>query len=200
MQNLIKHNDDFLVTLYLQNQDTKALEVLFYRHKDKLLQSLLYWGLDLHEAEDLVQETFYKVIDSLNNNNYSCENKFFGWMIRIAKNLMIDIKRREKRGKELIMTRFEPSFFGYDTEDFEDTVLQKDLQKNQLETVLQHLDKLPYSQREILTLRIFEGMTFKDIAEKLDISINTALGRMRYSLINLRKVCEANQELSTEKN
>ncbi len=197
MQNLIQYNDDFLVKLYLREKSKPALEVLFYRHKDSLLQAILYWGIPRDQAEDLVQDTFYKVIDSLNKHNYQCENKFFGWMLRIAKNLMIDQKRREKRGKELINESFEPSFFGYDTqEDSLDFVEQEHL-IHQVEKVMSHLEQLSYEQKEIITLRIFHELSFKEISQKLDISINTALGRMRYALINLRKKWEAGEVAST---
>ncbi len=188
MHDLIGKDDDFLVRLYLSEKKTEALEVLFYRHKDSLLQSILYWGLPQDVAEDLVQDTYLRVIDSLNENKYKCENRFFGWMLRIAKNLMIDMKRRHKRGREIFQTSFEPSFFGYTSDSDPLPWIEDEYKSLQLDRALSHLDKLPYSQKEIIVLRIFHEMTFKDISAQLDISINTALGRMRYGLINLKKL------------
>ncbi len=193
MQDLVKYDDDFLVKLYLKEKSKSAIEVLFYRHKDKLLQSILFWGLAYDEAEDLVQDTFFKVLESLNQQKYQCENRFFGWMLRIAKNLMIDRKRREKRGREIMETSFEPTFFGYETGPEEQSFITKEHEEQLLQIALKHMDQLPYNQKEIITLRIFHELSFKEIAAKLDISINTALGRMRYSIINLRKLWEKDE-------
>ncbi len=190
MQDLIKYGDDHLVNLYRETQSIKAMEVLFYRHKDNLLKSALYWGLQMDDAQNLVQDTFYKVIDSLNEDKYAGEDKFFGWMLRIARNLMIDQKRRINRGRDLIAEKFEPSFFGYETEDVAKDFEEEEYHNLVMDRIYVYMDELPANQKEMIMLRFFEEMTFKEIAEMLDISINTALGRMRYSLINLRKIWE----------
>ncbi len=188
MQDLIKYGDDHLVRLYIKEKNLTAMEVLFYRHADNLLKSALYWGLQNDDAQNLVQDTFYRVMDSLNKGKYCSEDKFYGWMLRIARNIMIDQKRRAKRGRELIHESFEPSYFGYESVDMADEYEEREYQTLLLEMVYRHMEELPPNQKEIIMLRFFEELSFKEIAAKLDISINTALGRMRYSLINLRKI------------
>ncbi len=182
--------DEDLVRSYQIEKNAQALEVLFYRHKDKLLRSVLYWGLPLDEAENIAQEAMYKCIDSLNKGKYKSENKFFPWMLRIARNLMIDIKRREKRGREIMQQEIKPHISEHSA-DLEADIVHK-LQNEVLAENLKHcLSEIPVNQQQIIHMRIYREMSFKEISEELDISINTALGRMRYGLINLRKAWEA---------
>ncbi len=182
--------DEILVREYQVSQDPQYLEVLFYRHKDKLLRSILFWGIPRDEAENIAQEAMYKSIDSLNKGKYQAENKFFPWMLRIARNLMIDIKRREKRGREILNEDIKPMAVEH-SEDLEDTIVHR-LQNELLAENLQIcLAEIPVNQKQIIEMRIYRELSFKEISTELGISINTALGRMRYGLINLRKVWEA---------
>lgn len=180
-------SDSVLVCNYI-NGNEKSLEILIIRHKQRIFSFILSKVLDRDLAEDIFQDTFIKVINTLKKGAYNEEGKFLPWVMRIAHNLIIDHFRRKKRI---------PTF--KNTDDFDifsvisDDVLniEKQLIKNQiLDDVSGLIDELPEDQKEVLIMRLFKDMSFKEISENTDVSINTALGRMRYALINLRKLIE----------
>ena len=186
--------DSVLVKQYIGGKE-KALEVLINRHNQKIISFIYSKVLDRDVAEDIFQDTFIKVIKTLKRGSYSEEGKFLPWVMRIAHNLIIDHFRKNKR-----MPKFEGS------EDFnifsvikDDKLnIEKQMIKDQIDSDLTYLiDELPDDQREVLIMRIYKDMSFKEIAENTDVSINTALGRMRYALINLRKIVERNNIVLT---
>ena len=168
------------------NED--ALAVLIHRHEHRIYSFIFSKVYDKDIAEDIFQDTFIKVIRTLKRGKYNEEGKFLPWVMRISHNLVIDHFRRNKR-----MPKFQ------NTGDFNifsvlsDSSLnaEKQLIKDQIESDVQELIKeLPEDQLEVLTMRIYKDMSFKEISERTGVSINTALGRMRYALINLRKIIE----------
>ncbi|MBC7589196.1 MAG: sigma-70 family RNA polymerase sigma factor [Chitinophagaceae bacterium] len=169
-----------------QEGNSNALEVLINRYKDKIFSSILFLVKDKYLAEDLFQDVFIKVIDTLRNNRYTEEGKFLPWALRISHNLCVDYFRKVKRS---------PSIKTSDDRDIfevinvvEDSPETKMMQIQSHDRVRKMLKMLPEEQREVIVLRHFADMSFKDIAQITNCSINTALGRMRYGLINLRKV------------
>ena len=179
--------DSFLVNNYIHGNE-KSLEILIIRHKQRIFSFILSKVLDREIAEDIFQDTFIKVINTLKRRAYNEEGKFLPWVMRIAHNLIIDHFRRNKRI---------PKFNNTDEFDIftviSDDVLnvEKQIIKTQiLEDVRGLITELPEDQKEVLLMRMYKDMSFKEIAENTDVSINTALGRMRYALINLRKLIE----------
>ncbi len=180
-------SDGVLVSRYI-NGNEKSLEILIIRHKQRIFSFILSKVLDREIAEDIFQDTFIKVINTLKRGKYNEEGKFLPWVMRIAHNLIIDHFRRNKRI---------PTFKNTDEFDIfsviSDEVLnvEKQLIKNQiLEDIRGLIVELPDDQKEVLIMRMYRDMSFKEIAENTNVSINTALGRMRYALINLRKLIE----------
>lgn len=168
-----------------------AFEALINRYKDKLFSSIVFLVKDKYLAEDLFQETFIRIIDTIHNNRYNEEGKFLPWAMRIAHNLCVDYFRKMKRL---------PTIVDSDNNDIFDWVQvaeespeQKIIRHQNHDRVHRMLDKLPPEQREVIVLRHFADLSFKQIAELTDCSINTALGRMRYGLINLRKLMQEKQ-------
>ena len=187
MESKVITTDGVLVSNYI-NGCEKSLEILIKRHKQRIFSFILSKVLDKDIAEDIFQDTFIKVINTLKRGAYNEEGKFLPWVMRIAHNLVIDHFRRNKRI---------PTFKNTDEFDIftviSDEVLnvEKQLIKNQiLEDVKGLIEELPDDQKEVLVMRMYRDMSFKEIAENTDVSINTALGRMRYALINLRKLIE----------
>jgi RNA polymerase sigma-70 factor (ECF subfamily) len=183
-------SDSVLVRNYIQGNE-KSLEILIIRHKQRIFSFILSKVLDRDLAEDIFQDTFIKVINTLKRGAYNEEGKFLPWVMRIAHNLVIDHFRKQKRI---------PTFKNTDEFDIftviSDDVLnvEKQLIKDQiLEDVTSLVAQLPDDQKEVLVMRLFKDMSFKEISENTDVSINTALGRMRYALINLRKLIEKHQ-------
>jgi len=187
-------DDSVLVKNYIAG-DERALEVLINRYNQRI-SSFIYSKVLNHDvAEDIFQDTFIKVIKTLKKGSYNEEGKFLPWVMRIAHNLIIDYFRKNKR-----MPKFEGS------EDFnifsviKDDKLnaEKQIIKDQIDRDLTSLiDELPDDQREVLIMRIYKDMSFKEISENTGVSINTALGRMRYALINLRKIVDKNNIVLT---
>nr|WP_297787987.1 sigma-70 family RNA polymerase sigma factor [uncultured Allomuricauda sp.] len=179
--------DSILVKNYIDG-DEKALEILINRHNQRITSFIYSKVLDRDVAEDIFQDTFIKVIKTLKKGKYSEEGKFLPWVMRIAHNLVIDHFRKNKR-----MPKFEGSddFNIFSVIKDEKLNAEKQIIKDQIESDLTHLiDELPDDQREVLIMRIYKDMSFKEISENTNVSINTALGRMRYALINLRKIVE----------
>lgn len=183
-------DDSKLVDSYVLG-DESALAELIERHKNKVFGFIFSKVLDKTIAEDIFQDTFVKVILTLKEGKYSEEGKFLPWVMRIAHNLTIDYFRNKTRmpiiGETFVDEDFSIFDFLADPEDCSETKIIKLQIDEELRMIIQYL---PDDQREVLHLRIFKGLSFKEIAEETDVSINTALGRMRYALINLRKLIE----------
>ncbi|GGG44036.1 RNA polymerase subunit sigma-24 [Croceivirga lutea] len=187
-------DDSILVKNYI-NGDEKALEVLINRHNQRISSFIYSKVLDKEVTEDIFQDTFIKVIKTLKKGRYSEEGKFLPWVMRIAHNLIIDHFRKNKR-----MPKFEGSddFNIFSVIKDDKLNAEKQLIKEQIDTDLTYLiDELPEDQKQVLMMRIYKDMSFKEIAENTGVSINTALGRMRYALINLRKIVEKNNIVLT---
>ncbi|MFT5055734.1 MAG: RNA polymerase sigma factor (sigma-70 family) [Pseudoalteromonas distincta] len=182
-----KITDQNLVTQYIQGNEA-CLEMLINRHKDRIFTTIILIVKDSYIAEDLFQETFIKIIKNLKKGKYNEEGKFLPWAIRIARNMAIDYFRKMKRM---------PTITGSDGEDvFRKIKLAVD---NREEQMIRHekegmvravINKLPEEQRQVLILRHYGDLSFKEIAAMTGVSINTALGRMRYALNNMRKMME----------
>ncbi|MBD1431087.1 MULTISPECIES: RNA polymerase sigma factor [Sphingobacterium] len=187
MKNVNNITDQELIHLYA-NGEENGLKVLLERYKSKIYTSIYMRVKDEFIAEDIFQETFIKVINTIKSGGYNEEGKFLPWVIRIAYNMVIDYFRKEKRSPTVINNE------GYDifeVMDFADEDAERKLVKKQIDVDLKKLIQLlPDDQKEVLIMRHFCDMSFKDIAEITDVSINTALGRMRYALSNLRRLIE----------
>ncbi|TCV20386.1 RNA polymerase sigma-70 factor (ECF subfamily) [Sphingobacterium alimentarium] len=189
MKDLNNMTDEQLIHLYASG-DENGLSVLIDRYKSKIYTSIYMRVKDDFVAEDIFQETFIKVINTIKSGGYNEEGKFLPWVIRIAYNMVIDHFRKEKRGPTVINND------GYDifeVMDFADDDTERKMVRTQMDVDLKKLIQLlPDDQKEVLIMRHFCEMSFKDIAEISNVSINTALGRMRYALHNLRKMIEEN--------
>ncbi|MFD2144964.1 RNA polymerase sigma factor [Mucilaginibacter antarcticus] len=185
-------SDQDLIHLYVGG-DEKGLVELVRRYKSKIYTSIYLLVKDEHLAEDIFQDTFIKVINTLRNGKYNEEGKFLPWVSRIAHNLVIDHFRREKRAPTVNTSEDFDIFevLGEYDESTEDRLVREQTHKD-LKTLIQ---LLPSEQKEVLIMRHFADMSFKEIADITDVSINTALGRMRYALNNLRKMMQV-KELS----
>ena len=180
-------DDSILVRDYISG-DEKALEILIKRHNQRITSFIYSKVMDRDVSEDIFQDTFIKVIKTLKKGNYSEEGKFLPWVMRIAHNLIIDYFRKNKR-----LPKFEGSddfnIFALISDDKLNA--EKQIIKDQIDSNLELLiEELPDDQREVLVMRIYKDMSFKEISENTGVSINTALGRMRYALINLRKIID----------
>ncbi len=187
-------DDRELITSYIDGNE-KAFEVLLMRHKDKIYRFVYLKLRDADLAQDIFQETFVKIINTLKAGSYNEEGKFLPWAMRIAHNLVIDHFRKSNKVRMISESSSTKDDFNiFSTLSLEDKNIQETMSYDELEKQMVDLiDHLPATQRDILKMRIFRDMSFKDIAEAEDISINTALGRMRYALINMRKLIEKHQ-------
>lgn len=180
-------DDSILVRDYISG-DEKALEILIKRHNQRIISFIYSKVMDRDIAEDIFQDTFIKVIKTLKKGNYSEEGKFLPWVMRIAHNLIIDFFRKNKR-----LPKFEGSddFNIFSVISDDKLNAEKQIIKDQIDSNLELLiEELPDDQKEVLVMRIYQDMSFKEISENTGVSINTALGRMRYALINLRKIID----------
>ena len=178
-------SDQELIGRYLAGQES-ALEKLVRRHKNRVFAYILMVVKDKDLAEDLFQDTFIKVINTIRSGQYKEEGKFIQWVMRIAHNLIIDYFRKSKR-IPIIENKDEYDIFErvrIRVESVEEILITEQIHQD----VKKLIDYLPKEQKEVLLMRHYKDMSFKDIAEVTNVSINTALGRMRYALINLRKL------------
>lgn len=191
MKNL---DDHALISKYISG-DESAFEALLMRHKDRVFRTIYMKVKDDALAQDIFQEAFIKIVRTLKAGNYNEEGKFLPWALRIAQNLVIDHFRKANKVRMISeSSSMKDDYNIFHTLSMEDENIQETITREELESqVVELIDHLPDTQRDILVMRIFKEMSFKDIAEKEDISINTALGRMRYALINLRKLIEKHQ-------
>ena len=178
-------SENQLIQLYL-NGDINAFSVLLNRHKNKIFTSINILVKDNYLTEDIFQDVFIRIIESLKKGAYIENGKFAQWALRIAHNMCMDHFRRIKR-TPTIQTSDNTDIF--DTYNFSEPAADVELMQNEkYDNIKKALDKLPQDQREIIILRHYANLSFKEIATLTDISINTALGRMRYALINIRKM------------
>lgn len=191
METQLQLQDDAALVQDYINGNERALEMLIKRHKLKIYNFIYSKVFDRDTAEDIFQETFIKVIRTLKRGVYNEEGKFLPWVMRIAHNLVIDFFRKNNRI---------PTFDNSDEFDIFQLIgdgnptAEKAMIEEQVVEDLQNLIvKLPEDQKDVLTMRLYKDMSFKEIAESTGVSINTALGRMRYAIINLRKLIEENQ-------
>jgi len=192
----LSHLSDYeLVQNFIKGNQT-SLEVLIDRHRKKIYTYIILVVKDKYLAEDIFQDTFIKVIKSLNEGRYREDGKFLSWVIRIAHNLMIDHFRKEKQLNTISNDSYETDIFN--SKKFAERTIEEELVHTQITKDIRRLiQELPDDQREVVILRHYCGLSFKEIAEQTNVSINTALGRMRYALINLRKmISEYNLSLS----
>jgi RNA polymerase sigma-70 factor (ECF subfamily) len=179
--------DQELIGRYLAGNQS-SLETLIHRHKNRIFAYILMIVKEKELAEDLFQDTFIKVINTIRSGSYKEEGKFIQWAMRIAHNLIIDHFRKSKR-IPIIENRDDFDIFEkvrIPVESIEEKIVTEQIHKD----VKKLIDYLPKEQREVLIMRHYGDMSFKDIAEVTNVSINTALGRMRYALINLRKLVD----------
>src|SRR5690606_18691100 len=179
-----RFSDSQLVSLY-QNGNEEAFEVLLHRHKSKIYTAIYLIVKDRYIAEDLLQETFIKAINTIRGGRYNEEGKFAPWLGRIAHNLAIDYFRKCKRYPEIVL---EDGSQVWNSMDFsEESFESRQVAKDNKEKLRSLIKELPEEQKQVLIMRHFLQMSFQEIADRTGVSINTALGRMRYALINLRK-------------
>ncbi|MFN5984905.1 MAG: RNA polymerase sigma factor [Fluviicola sp.] len=184
-------DDQELVHLYITGQE-EAFEVLLNRHKDRIFRAIYLKVRDRDLANDLFQDAFIKIINTLRLGNYNEEGKFLPWALRISQNLVIDYFRKNSRVRMINESSSVSEEFNiFSVLKLEDLNVEQQITRDELETQMVDLIQyLPESQREIIDQRIFQDLSFKEIADMEGVSINTALGRMRYALINLRKLIE----------
>ncbi|MDA3953431.1 MAG: sigma-70 family RNA polymerase sigma factor [Bacteroidales bacterium] len=181
-----KLTDHELVTEFIGGKQS-SFEIIVNRHKDKVFTYILLMVKSEHLAHDIFQETFIKVVKSLHAGKYQENGKFISWVVRIAHNLIIDHFRKEKQMRTFSNDDYETDIFN--SSKFSDSTIEDDIIQDQIMSdVRQLVDFLPNEQKEVIVLRHFMGLSFKEISEQTNVSINTALGRMRYALINLRKL------------
>ncbi|MEM8525862.1 MAG: sigma-70 family RNA polymerase sigma factor [Bacteroidota bacterium] len=180
-------NDQELIKRYLDGNE-RSFEILLNRHKQKIYTSIYLFVKDQSLAEDIFQEVFIKIIDTLRKGKYNHEGKFLQWAMRISYNMCVDYFRRSKRRPQVSPTE---TFDIFDVLQVTDENAEQNMIKSQThEKVRKLVDMLPPEQREVVILRHYADMSFKEIAKLTRVSINTALGRMRYALINIRRMVE----------
>ena len=190
MQNLTKLTDDLLVEAYV-NGNNEAFDVLLRRHQDRVFAYIIRIVKDKDIADDIFQETFIKAITTIKQGKYSGSGRFVGWINRIAHNLIIDTFRQEK-SENLVSSDVDGIDLLNDRslceENIEDVMVTSQIH----EDVRKIVTALPESQREVLMMRFYRDMSFKEIASATGVSINTALGRMRYAILNMRRIAKDN--------
>jgi RNA polymerase sigma-70 factor (ECF subfamily) len=182
--------DEALVAAYLDRGDERAFRTLVERHQDRIYGFLVGMVRDRAIANDLFQDTFLRAVSAMNNERgtYEQQGRWLGWIMRIARNAALDHLRSRKKWQDVESDDDDmPSFFDRLVSDTPDAIEQTDL-SGQLDALRDAIEQLPPEQREVVLLRHESELTFREIAEITDVSINTALGRMRYALINLRKM------------
>ncbi|MPS74289.1 MAG: sigma-70 family RNA polymerase sigma factor [Chryseobacterium sp.] len=196
----MKTQTDSQLILQYQNGDENSLSYLINRHKKDLFNFIYYKLMDEDLANDIFQDTFMKIIVTLKERRYKEENKFILWAKRIAHNLIIDHYRLQSKNIKISETSFENEEFSiFDIIKEPENNIEDKLIDNQInEDLLKMLVMLPDNQQEVIKLRFFDGLSFKEIADHTDTSINTTLGRVRYALINLRKIMEEHKIILTK--
>lgn len=184
-------SDYELIQRFIKGEQS-CFDQIIHRHKNKVFAYISMYIRDQALAEDLFQDTFMKVIQSVRTGKYQDNGKFLSWVMRIAHNLIIDHFRRIKQMNTVSNDDYESDLFNSKKladANVEDDIIRRQIQKD----VRKMITMLPDDQREVVILRHYAGLSFKEIADITDVSINTALGRMRYALINMRKLMEEKQ-------
>ena len=194
----LKHLSDRELVERYRKGNQASIEILINRHKDKVYTYILMTVKNTALAEDVFQDTFIKVIQSLDAGRYQDNGRFISWVIRIAHNLIIDHFRKQNQLNIASNDDHETDLFN--NSRFSDSTVEEDIVQDQIyHDVRRLVDNLPEEQREVVILRHYAGLSFREIAEQTGVSINTALGRMRYALINMRKMIrEANLNLTLQ--
>ncbi len=178
-------SDTVLVTEYVAGNEA-ALSILINKHQSKIYGFIYSKIQDRDICDDVFQDTFIKVIKTLKSNSYNEEGKFLPWVMRIAHNLVIDNYRKKAK---MPMVRESEEFSIFEKINFDDKSIENQLISDQIKIDLNKvIDKLPKEQKEVLVMRYFNDLSFKEIAEETGVSLNTALGRMRYAILNLKKL------------
>ncbi len=194
--NLQKADERTLIKSYLDGHQS-SLQILIERHKQKLYSYIMLMVRKRELADDIFQDTFVKIINTLKSGNYKEEGKFIQWAMRIAHNLVIDHFRKQK--KLPVAESKNENFDIFDTIRLTDPSVEEQMVIDQIHSDIKKLiEYLPDEQKEVLFLRCYAGLSFKEIAEQTEVSINTALGRMRYAVLNLRKMVEENNIVLTK--
>ena len=189
MRNLQDLTDEELALLYVEGNN-RAFDILLSRNEVKLFTYIMFFVRDQEVANDIFQETFLKVVSKLQNHEYSVNGKFGGWLLRIAHNVMMDMYRGQ-RYKYVVESNDDNDLSNISGEDLLETNAEVNLINIQvLSDVRKMMDQLPILQREVVYMRYYQQLSFKEIAEATGVSINTSLGRMRYALLNLRRMAK----------
>lgn len=195
MQDLQKLTDDVLVEAYIGGNN-EAFDVLLRRHQDRVFNYILRIVKDKDLADDIFQDTFIKAITTIKQGKYNAAGKFSAWIARIAHNLIIDNFRQEKN--ENLVSADTDGFDLLNDRDLCDDNIEDWLVTSQIHDDVKRIVKaLPESQREVLEMRYYRDMSFKEIADVTGVSINTALGRMRYAILNMRRIAKENNVVLT---
>ena len=180
--------DDMLVARYSEG-DNKAFDELLARYQGKLFNYIYFIVRNLELAEDIFQETFVKAITTIQQGRYTASGKFGAWLTRIAHNIIIDGFRQERNENTISNDETEVDLFN-DADLCDDNVETQMINEQTLTDVRRLVDALPDNQREVVYMRFYQDLSFKEIADITGVSINTALGRMRYALLNMRRIAE----------
>ena len=190
MEDLINLSDEKLVMLYADGLNP-AFDIMVERYKDKVYSYIFHIVKCEDLADDLFQETFVKAIVTINQGRYTENGKFLPWIYRIAHNLIIDTFRQEKSANTLSCDSEEVNILN--RKELCESTIEDSLVIEQIHQDIKNIvNALPQSQREVLTMRYYKNMSFKEIADITNVSINTALGRMRYAIMNMRRIAEEN--------
>ena len=188
--NLLKLSDQQLLNTYIVGNED-AMSILIERYRKRVFDYINMMVKDRELSDDLFQETFIKVIKFIRDNRYTDNGRFLSWVLRIAHNQVIDHFRQNKQNRKV--TEADAGYDILNSKLFAVDTVETEIVTKQIESDIKKLvEFLPDEQREVVVMRYYNGMSFKDIAETTDVSINTALGRMRYALINLRKLIHEN--------
>lgn len=182
--------DEELAMSYVSGNN-KAFDLLLERNQSRLFSYILFIVHDRSMAEDLFQETFVKIISKLHEGKYSSSGKFVSWMLRIAHNAVMDWYRRQKNEKTMEVYN-ENDLYGDSTSVLDANIENHFVKEQVLRDVQRMMNLLPITQREVVFMRFYQNLSFKEIAELTNVSINTALGRMRYAVMNMRRMAAAN--------
>ena len=194
MNNLRTQTDEDLLRLYIDGNNS-AFDVLLKRYESKVFTYLLYSVRTQELAEDLFQDVFIKIITTLRQKKYTEYGKFSSWVMRIAHNLVIDYFRQSKNDNTVSNDEIEFDLFANSSLGLEDSIETQMIDKQTLDEVKGLIGLLPQGQRDVGLMRFYQDLSFKEIADITGVSINTALGRMRYAIINLRKLAHENKIL-----
>ena len=192
MKNLCEMTDEELAVSYIDGNN-KAFDLLLSRNQSKLFSYILFVVRDQEMANDVFQETFLKAISRLHEGRYTTSGKFLAWLMRIAHNVMMDWYR-EQRADRIVEPTQDNDLSNLKGSDLLDSNIENEYVNNQvLRDVRRMMDCLPATQREVVFMRFYQQMSFKEIAEATNVSINTSLGRMRYAVLNMRRMARKNR-------